>query len=157
MISGNGFLFDENSFIPKSIESFDSEHLSLFEKEHFDWPWSVEQWESINWAHHSLFLYHHKEELVGFSLYHNLPGDDTAHLLKIVINTSSRGVGHGKILLKKSLKHLKDNGFSNCNLEVKASNRPARELYERLGFNEQRVMKRFYQNGDNAVSYLIVL
>jgi len=42
-----------------------------------------------------------------------------------------------------------------CHLEVRAGNRPARELYERLGFVVAGRRRAYYGDGEDAVRYLL--
>ena len=54
------------------------------------------------------------------------------------VNKKERGKGYGERLMRSALDHLKQKGFSTVYLSVRKDKKPARKLYEKLGFVEDK-------------------
>jgi ribosomal-protein-alanine N-acetyltransferase len=65
---------------------------------------------------------------------------DEAHLLNLSVIASAQGRGLGRALLSLMCEEVRVFGATQCFLEVRPSNTPARALYERFGF--ERVGRR---------------
>lgn len=63
-------------------------------------------------------------------------GAGEAHLLNVCIARGNQGRGFGRILVEHLLDQARGHGASVVFLEVRPSNRVARELYSSLGFRE---------------------
>lgn len=63
-------------------------------------------------------------------------GEMEAHLLRIAVDPAFQRRGLGRDLLASVLARASEHGATRVLLEVGASNRPARSLYEALGFTE---------------------
>lgn len=76
--------------------------------------------------------------VVGFSCTWHVvaAGDTEAHLLRIAVDPAWQRQGVGRDLLAAVLERASQARASRVLLEVGAANRPARLLYEALGFNE---------------------
>jgi len=73
------------------------------------------------------------------------------HVVSIAVLPEYRRMGVGKALMEESLKRLKE--FYNVEevyLEVRVSNIPAINLYEKLGFKKIKVIKHYYLDGEDA-------
>jgi len=75
---------------------------------------------------------------VGFSCTWHVvaAGETEAHLLRIAVDPAFQRRGLGRDLLSAVLERASADGAVRTLLEVGASNRPARKLYEALGFSE---------------------
>ncbi|HAZ12463.1 MAG: hypothetical protein A2X86_16815 [Bdellovibrionales bacterium GWA2_49_15] len=82
---------------------------------------------------------------------------DVAHLLKVVVEPELRRQGGAKLLLEFYLVHLRLSGARSVYLEVATDNLNAISFYRKHGFKDLRVMKKFYQNGADALSMELVL
>lgn len=125
------------------------------DKDFFPWPWSSKSWSEINFENHSLYLIEKNNKHLGFALFQSLNGDDSCHLLKILILPVFRGLGYGSQLLKECLQKENSLGKKSCYLEVERGNSGAIGLYERLGFKKVREVEGFYKNGNDALCYLL--
>ncbi|HEX9801516.1 MAG TPA: GNAT family N-acetyltransferase [Thermoanaerobaculia bacterium] len=88
---------------------------------------------------------------LAFALFQLLPGE--AELLRLGVAPEARGRGRGRRLLAAALEHLRAGGRPVCHLEVRAGNRPARGLYETLGFRLVGRRRAYYADGEDAVRY----
>ena len=75
------------------------------------------------------------------------------HLDNIAVREDRRGNGIGKELMRDMTYTASLNSLEGLTLEVRASNAPARGLYESFGFEVGGVRKRFYQNTEDAIIY----
>ena len=72
----------------------------------------------------------------------------------IAVFYNYRGFGIGTALLKHLINVSKDENCDFLTLEVRVSNKPARKLYEKLGFKEVGVRKNFYdQPREDGIIY----
>ena len=67
-------------------------------------------------------------------------------MMNIAVHPEHRRKGIGERLVEVLEKELKEQGSSCLTLEVRASNGPARMLYEKLGFSEVGRRKNYYRN-----------
>ncbi|MFB3812770.1 MAG: ribosomal protein S18-alanine N-acetyltransferase [Terriglobales bacterium] len=76
----------------------------------------------------------------------------------IVVAATARRRGVGAQLLDELLKEAQMAGAESVYLEVRESNRAARELYERAGFQAMGTRPDYYSSpAENAVIYQVVL
>jgi [ribosomal protein S18]-alanine N-acetyltransferase len=79
-----------------------------------------------------------------------LVADDT-HLSNIAVHPDHRRDGIATRLLAEMCWESIRRGYQAMTLEVRVSNDPARQLYERFGFVAAGVRQRYYENTDDAV------
>lgn len=81
-------------------------------------------------------------------------GPYAADILYIYVDPEWRRRGLGEILLQGALHELYARpALEALFLEVRAENKPAIALYERLGFEKIDVRRGYYRNGDDAMIY----
>ena len=79
-------------------------------------------------------------------------GGEVADVMTVAVAPGRRGAGLGDRLVSELLRRAADDGAGSVMLEVRADNGPARRLYERHGFAEVAVRRRYYQpEGVDAV------
>jgi len=94
-----------------------------------------------------------KGEIVGFAIalvYHR-KNRRVGHIFTIDVAARARKGGVGLVLMKNLEHRLIEKGARSCFLEVRADNRAARSLYEKLGYVERRFVKDFYYPGGDCV------
>lgn len=116
----------------------------------FDWPWTKDQWESLDFDHNGLWVLRESDEIIGFCLFQTLKGDEVCHLYKILVKPDRLRLGGASMLLNSSLEHLVARGFRSVYLEVSTKNLAAISFYKKFGFKELRKIPHFYNNGDDA-------
>lgn len=76
----------------------------------------------------------------------------------VVVGPSLRRRGIGAALLRAVLAEANSAGIAEFILEVRESNLPARQLYERIGFTEVSQRKNYYQGPlEHAILYRLQL
>jgi len=127
------------------------------DQRHFSRPWTNKQWEELSQNHHTLCLWNYSECLAGFALFHFLPGDETAHLLKICLAPELRGQGDASDFWGHILLLLNSKGILQIYLEVEEANHRAQNFYSKVGFKVLRTVKSYYSDGANAQMMLLIL
>jgi ribosomal-protein-alanine N-acetyltransferase len=69
---------------------------------------------------------------------------DEAEILKLSVAEYARKKGVGYQLLEFALSYCKKKGAQKCYLELRASNKAARNLYEKRGFSKVGTRKNYY-------------
>ncbi|HBV87750.1 ribosomal protein S18-alanine N-acetyltransferase [Desulfosporosinus sp.] len=77
---------------------------------------------------------------------------DEGHITNVAIAPNYRGQHWGEFLMRSVMSKMKDEGMERMTLEVRASNRPAQSLYNRLGFFTAGIRKGYYADtGEDAL------
>ncbi len=76
---------------------------------------------------------------------------EDAELMRVAVLPSMRGRGLGRLLTERFLEDAERRGAEQCFLEVRLSNAAALGLYQSLGFQKNRVRKRYYPDGEDAL------
>ena len=79
---------------------------------------------------------------------------DQAHIVSVGVADGYRRRGIGELLLIAAVEHAAARNAETITLEVRKSNTAARALYEKYGFIEQGIRKRYYS--DNREDALIM-
>lgn len=87
------------------------------------------------------------DQVVGYAI---MKQDDehTQHLMQIVISCEHRRKGIAKRLMVNIINNAIRSGITKIILEVRTTNIPAIELYQKLGFNKNRILSKFYKEVD---------
>jgi len=79
------------------------------------------------------------------------------HIISLAIHPKHRRKGYAKLLIRELLRRFKINGVKVVRLEVRVSNKPAINLYLKMGFKIAYTLKNFYLDGEDAyVMYKIL-
>lgn len=73
------------------------------------------------------------------------------HIVSLAVLPTWRGKGIASQLVEELYNIFRGRGKKRVKLEVRVSNTPAIELYEKLGFEKQKIVKNYYENGEDAV------
>lgn len=117
------------------------------EGESFTNPWTREMyaWELRNRAVCHIYVVRTEARpVVAFCAFWLVV--DEAHINNLAVFPDLRGRGIGTALLRHALEEARRLGAVRATLEVRASNGPARRLYERLGFTEAGTRRAYYTN-----------
>lgn len=138
------------------IEVMNETHLKdlvLLEKQCFSTPWSEKALRSeLDRDNSRFFVAITKNEVSGYIGANNVLGE--VYIDNIAVFYNYRGFGIGESLLRHLIKVSEDENCDLVTLEVRVSNTPARNLYEKLGFQNVGVRKNFYeQPKEDAIIY----
>ncbi|MDE2422543.1 MAG: ribosomal protein S18-alanine N-acetyltransferase [Gammaproteobacteria bacterium] len=104
-------------------------------------PWSERQFQESLDAGQRCTVMVDDGVVIGFCILQ--PVLDEANLLLMAIDPQYQGQGRGFALLEESIEQLGEHCVMIF-LEVRASNRPAISLYEKVGFHQMGVRKNYY-------------
>lgn len=83
---------------------------------------------------------------------------DELHIIDVATRPEHRRRGAARTLLLELIAYGRSHDFRLAVLEVRASNGPARSLYESLGFEVARVRENYYADGgEDGLEMLLVL
>lgn len=76
---------------------------------------------------------------------------DEGNIMNIVTKTENRKLGIATLMLTELLNIAKKSKLRLINLEVNEKNLAALHLYEKFGFKQVGLRKKYYNNTDNAI------
>lgn len=133
------------------------QRVLALDSEQFPRPWSKKNWDELNWEHHLLFSWSTAESLSAFSLFSRIPGDNSAHLLKVCVTESLRGSGVIQLFWESCIEYLKKNNLLSIYLEVETTNQRAIAFYQKSGFKTLRNIKSYYSDGADAMTMQMII
>ena len=128
--------------------------LSVFriERAVFAQPWPFSAFEQF--MGESAFLVAAAgDSVVGYVVADVTPnyGRDIGHVKDLAVHPDVRRNGLGGRLLERAMFELAFTGAALVKLEVRETNEPAIELYESFGFEPLRRVRRYYEDGEDAL------
>ena len=73
------------------------------------------------------------------------------HIVSLAVIPSWRRKGIASQLVHEEIAIFENLGKKRVKLEVRLSNKAAISLYESLGFEKQKIVRNYYENGEDAV------
>ena len=139
-----------------TINRTDLETILAIEQLSFQWPWGRISFEgelscqnACNFAVRSAEA-DKEPQIVAYAFIRRVA--DELHILKIAVTPARRGHGIATWLLNRCFTVGARQGAGSVYLEVRPSNIPAVELYEKLGFNEiGRRLKYYVDSKEDAL------
>lgn len=123
------------------------------EQASFTDPWSADALAQTAAREDSLFLTvvdSKKDTVCGFGCILTVANE--GELVDIAVSPAYRGCGIGQMLMTALLTEAQSRSVEQIFLEVRLSNTPARKLYQKNGFVEIGMRKRYYRDPvENAV------
>ncbi len=80
-----------------------------------------------------------------------------AELLRVAVHPAARRRGLARALLAEGFARLREARIQVCFLEVRVENKPAVALYESLGFAWVGLRRAYYQDGADAMVFVLEL
>lgn len=134
-----------------------SDEIIEQDQDYFPRPWNKEQWLALESTNHAFWQWKIHERVAGWALFSIVPGDDLAHLYKILLLPEYRGSGEAQAFWMAILAELRKMKVSRVYLEVEASNLVAQKFYQKVGFELIRQAKAFYSGGEDALIMQLTL
>lgn len=139
------------------VETSVPDDVIIADQTFFHNPWSDSQWLELDLTQNVILTLRKENLLVGYALFQIVNGDDTAHLLKILINPEDRGGKAASDFWKNIVSFLKMRQCQSIYLEVEATNSRAISFYNKSGFKLLRRNKAYYSNGEDALMLSLTL
>ena len=132
-------------WIEQLADEQDLDGVLAVESESFTNPWTRDMyaWELQNRSMCHILLVRTPEcRVAGFCAFWLV--FDEIHINNLALRPPFRARGIGTALLRQVLAEGRQLGARRATLEVRASNEPARKLYERMGFYVAGVRRNYY-------------
>jgi len=135
----------EQRFQIREADTKDVDVLALISEESLDLPWKSGDFkQAIESALAVVCVAEDADGVFGYVvLYH---AADEGEVPSVAVSASKRKQGAAKALMQAAFSKAEAQGVKKVFLEVRESNRPARALYDGLGFLQVSVRKNFYTN-----------
>lgn len=134
----------------REMQAADVPQIVAIESASFSDPWTEEMFlDGFKIPFCYSFVYEIEGEVVGYIIGSLL--FDEAEVFNVATKPSLRGKGIGKALMDAFEKEMVALEGKKCFLEVRVSNMPARSLYEKRGYRQIAVRKKYYGDGEDAL------
>lgn len=145
-----------NAAKEESIRCLELSHAAKMleiEEKSFEDPWTIGMIEAELSAKQAVYVgYFEKEQLLGYAGCWQVL--DEGHIMNVAVIPSRRGEGIGRRLLETLFEEGAGRGILYWTLEVRESNKAARSLYEKLGFELAGIRPDYYaEPRENAAIY----
>ena len=116
----------------------------------FSHPWSRASFEQCFADDKTYILVaENNERVLGFGVAYTV--GDEGEIATLAVDGAARGQGLGEQILQSLLDLCRERAAHKVFLEVRASNAAAQRLYNRCGFAEVGLRRRYYADGEDAV------
>lgn len=120
----------------------DIDAVVTIERAVYPFPWTAGNFADSIAAGYDAWLFGPRGALIGYAVVMWLPDD--VHLLNLSVAAARQRQGWGARMLTWLCADCARRGAGSMLLEVRPSNMPARRLYDRFGFQQVGVRKRYY-------------
>ncbi|KNX39471.1 acetyltransferase [Luteipulveratus halotolerans] len=113
--------------------------------------WTAESWwgELAGRPRRAYVVAESAGDLVGYAGVDQ--GGDVADVMTVAVAPAAQGAGLGQRLMDWMTATVRDSGAESLLLEVRADNDAARKLYDRNGFEQISVRRRYYGDVDAVI------
>ena len=137
-------------------EKSDNEVIERLERENFADPWNKRMLDSCFSYDNFYGLVDTESEVIAGYVGAVYSGAD-ADIMNVCVDAPFRRRGIARALMTEIIKYLGERGVENVFLEVRRSNATAISLYEKLGFIKVGERKRYYENTEDALVYVLTV
>lgn len=130
-----------SDFFLRAMSETDLPDVLAIERKAYEFPWSQKGFENALDQGLNFVFENSQQQIMGYACF--LTVLDEATLMNLCVSPEFQGQGIAKNALDQLLYKLQDN-YSFVYLEVRESNRPARNLYTKFGFSEDGLRKNYY-------------
>ncbi len=137
----------------RDMRASDAREIAEIEKSTFSLPWSERSLAALSCAPNAIArVAESGGRVVGYySLYRSF---DEGDVNNIAVTEDMRRQGIGNALMRDMLEQCGQAGIDRIFLEVRASNKAARALYEKFSFKQYSLRKKYYDGEEDAVMYV---
>jgi len=118
--------------IIRPLRQTDLAEVMAIELDSYEFPWSQPIFMDCLRAGYQCYVLTHAEQIEAYAIVSS--AIDEAHLLNLCVANQARGKGLAALLLDHVLCDVAIRSVDRCFLEVRPSNKPARRLYQKMGF-----------------------
>lgn len=128
--------------------------VAAMEAASYEFPWTPGIFTDCLKAGHPCWVMWVEGEVAGYGVLSVAAGE--AHVLNVCIGPAHRGLGLGRLMLRRLLDIARWNGASRVFLEVRPSNPVAQSLYLSMGFEEIGRRPKYYPARDGREDAIVM-
>lgn len=132
----------ETDFRFRPMRAEDVGAIMELERVLYAYPWTPGNFHDSLKAGYSCWVLEYASHLAGYAVMMLAAGE--AHLLNVAIGEAWQRQGLGRRLVQHLIRVARDYHAETLFLEVRPSNRAARNLYEEIGFSEMATRRHYY-------------
>lgn len=132
--------------IIRPMENDDLPQVAAIEEQLFSDPWSVEDFRASLLQPAARFLVAEDEKAGILGYCGSYRAMDESEIVNVAVRPDCQNRGVGRLMVARLREEERQAGARRFILEVRMSNRPARHVYEKLGFEITGIRKGFYEN-----------
>lgn len=126
----------------RPMEEKDLHQVTAIEKAAYSFPWTPGIFsDCLRVGYHARVL-ELEEKMIGYGIMSMAVGE--AHILNVCVHPNYQCHGFGAFILNSLLDMAKQHQTETVFLEVRASNQAAVRLYDKFGFNQIGIRRRYY-------------
>lgn len=133
----------------------DAKEIARLESEIFKSGWTLENVENMLKGDSYAVVEEVNGEIIAYASYYI--HIDEGDINNVAVTANYRKQGIGKSLVNALLQDAKARGVNKLFLEVRENNITAIKLYESFNFKQISVRKKYYNDGQNALIYQLVI
>ena len=135
----------------RKMQESDLLQVATIEKANFSVPWSLESFRESMKLEHTIYLVAEEQEnIAGYCGMYRVFNE--GEIVNVAVAEAYRRKKVASQLLEQLFAKSTELKVDNFFLEVRESNRPAIQLYKKLGFTEAGIRKNFYEKPrENAI------
>jgi ribosomal-protein-alanine N-acetyltransferase len=133
----------------------DLDGVAEIERDNYDFPWSRIIFSDCLLAGYMSVVLEGDEGVIGYAIVSTAASE--GHILNLCVAAQLQGRRHGQELLDYILEYVMDKRIRRLFLEVRPTNKPALNLYEKAGFTHLGVRKNYYKTFDGREDALVLV
>ncbi len=114
----------------------------------YPFPWTLQVFKDCLRVGYNASVLERDDSIIGYGIISM--GAGKAHILNLCVHPNLQRCGYGQRILQHLLAFAKQKGVQSVFLEVRTSHKAAINLYDKTGFNEVGVRKKYYPNGNKG-------
>ena len=141
----------------REIREEDLETVHKIERNSFRYPYPYSYLHFLFTLSRKLFLVaeiYPLQKIVGY-IVGVIQYKNVGHIYSIAVDERYRGRGIGKKLIKKLLEKFIEKKCKTIRLEVRPSNIAAQNLYDKIGFRKNYLVKKYYPDGEDCCTEIL--
>jgi ribosomal-protein-alanine N-acetyltransferase len=136
--------------IIREFKRQDVKKVLEIEKASFDDPYPADILIDIYNLGAGFLVAQENNRVVGYIIFW-IKFEDEGHIISIAVDKNYRRLDVGSKLVETSLDVFKKFTVKDIKLEVRVGNRGARKFYSKMGFKEEKIVKDYYEDHEDAV------
>jgi ribosomal-protein-alanine N-acetyltransferase len=138
----------------RAMTEQDLDEVMLIELASYDFPWTTGIFQDCLSNNYTATLYVQKKKILAYIVSQYIV--DECHLLNICVRKSERGNGLAEKMVQSLMNQARMNDMGSIFLEVRASNKAAINLYDKMGFNEIGLRRDYYPDTNGREDALVL-